>query len=122
MHASTLGTALRLTLANSLAAEVVDRNGEIDIGGEVYETRVTHLGTEADVQIAAVLQKSLAEGLLPFQRIASVFLWLAAAALVVLVLGSFAIARGITQPVQRLADAAQRIQEGDYARHVEVEQ
>ena len=122
LHASTLSEALRETLVAALAGEGVERNGEIDIGGEVYETRVTRLGTEAEVQIAAVLQKSLAEGLLPFQRIASVFLWLSAAALGLLVVGSIAIARGITQPVQRLADAARRIQEGDYARHVDVEQ
>ena len=121
MHASTLG-AQREPLVAALAGEAVEKLGEIDVGGEIYETRITRLGAPADVQIAAVLQKSLTEGLLPFQRIAAVFLWLSAAALALLVLGSIAIARGITQPVQRLADAARRIQEGDYARHVDVEQ
>jgi diguanylate cyclase (GGDEF)-like protein len=122
LHASTLGPALRQSLGDELSGETVERTGEVDIGGEVYETRVTRLGTEGDVSIAAVLQKSLFEALLPFQRIASVFLWLSAAALALLVMGSIAIARGITQPVQRLADAARRVQEGDYSHRVEVEQ
>jgi diguanylate cyclase (GGDEF)-like protein len=121
MHASTLG-ALREPLVAALVGETVEKLGEIELGGDVYETRITRLGALATLQIAAVLQKSLTEGLLPFERIASVFLWLSAAALVALVVGSIAIARGITQPMQRLAEAARRIQEGDYARHVDVEQ
>jgi diguanylate cyclase len=121
VHASTLGE-LRESLVDALIGETVEHLGEIELGGRVYETRITRLGSPATTQIAAVLQKSLTEGLLPFQRIASVFLWLSAAALVALVVGSIAIARGITQPMQRLAEAARRIQEGDYARHVEVEQ
>jgi len=38
-----------------------------------------------------------------------------------LVAGSLVIARSITRPVHRLAEAANRVQQGDYSRHVDVE-
>ena len=123
VHSSTLEPELRTALAKSLPASGFEAMGkEMDLGGEEYETRVSTLLTPTGTPVIAVLQRPLAEGLLPFRRIDNVFFWLAIASLAMLVAGSLVIARGITQPVQRLADAAKRIQQGDYARTVEVEQ
>lgn len=123
LHASTLPAGLRAALAAALAASpsLADGSGEVSLGGEEYETRLAALEQRADKQVVAILQRPLAVGLAPFKRISVVFFWLTAAGLAVLVAGSLVIARGITRPVHRLADAARRVQQGDYTRHVDVE-
>ncbi|HST01372.1 MAG TPA: diguanylate cyclase, partial [Usitatibacter sp.] len=122
LHASTLPTDLRPALVSALAesAGLVEASGEVSLGGEEYETRLTALEQRANKQVVAVLQTPLAVGLAPFKRISVVFFWLTLAGLAVLVVGSLVIARGITRPVHRLADAARRVQQGDYTRHVDV--
>jgi diguanylate cyclase (GGDEF)-like protein len=123
LHASTLAPPLRAALLAAFSGDdgVPSRNGEMDIAGEAYETRLTPLETRPDKRIVAVLQKPLEEGLMPFRRISSAFFWLTLAGLAMLVAGSLVIARSITRPVHRLAEAARRVQQGDYTRHVDVE-
>jgi diguanylate cyclase (GGDEF)-like protein len=122
LHASTLPASLRPALAAAFGTEQrLEREREIDLGDEAYETRVATLDGPPGERIVAVLQKPLAEGLAPFDRISTAFFGLTLGGLVLLVAGSLVIARSITQPVHRLAEAAKRIQQGDYARHVEVE-
>jgi diguanylate cyclase (GGDEF)-like protein len=123
LHASTLPAPLREGLLatfsgdEGLAASVQ----EIELGGEEYETRVSPLESRPDKRIVAILQKPLQIGLVPFKRISASFFWLTMAGLAVLVAGSLIIARSITRPVQRLAEAARSVQQGDYTRHVDVE-
>ena len=123
LYASTLAAPLRAALVAALGPGIVGEGAmrELVLGGEPYETRISALATATGSPVVAALQRPLAEGLQPFRRIDNVFFWLGVAALTLLVLGSLAIARSITQPVQRLAEAARRIQEGDYARPVDVE-
>ncbi|HET6264914.1 MAG TPA: EAL domain-containing protein [Usitatibacter sp.] len=119
LHASTLAPALRTALGGALAS--LPPGGafrEVDLGGEEYETRTAALPTST-ASVVAVLQKPLAVGLAPFRRISTAFFWLTLAGLAALVIGSLVIARSITRPVSRLADAARRVQEGDYTRHLE---
>ena len=121
--ASTLAVALRQNLSDALAASDGGAGfREIQLGGEEYETRVSAIPSRADTRVVAVLQKPLAEGLAPFRRISTSFFWLTFAGLCLLVAGSLLIARGITRPVSRLAEAAKRVQEGDYSRHVDLRQ
>src|SRR5260221_1067945 len=94
---------------------------DLNMGGEDYETRVTDLESRPDKKIVAVLQKPLEVGLAPFRRISSSFFWLTLAGLALLVGGALVIARSITRPVHRLVEAAHRVQQGDYSRHVDVE-
>jgi diguanylate cyclase (GGDEF)-like protein len=127
MHASTLAPLLRELLTGNLPQSAASSNRplELDLGGEEFETRVTRLtapSARTDATIVAVLQRPLSEALQPFARVNSVFFWLALGSLITLVAGSVIIARNITQPVQRLAEAARRIQSGDYATDVAVEQ
>jgi diguanylate cyclase (GGDEF)-like protein len=123
MHASTLPAPLRQSLLGSLSGEtgLSPRMHELDVAGDDYETRLTRLESRPDTAIAAILQKPLEEGLAPFRRISSSFFWLTLAGLSMLVAGSLVIARSITRPVHRLAEAANRVQQGDYSRHVDVE-
>jgi diguanylate cyclase len=123
LHASTLAPELRKGLLESLVGNEAMASGvnEFEIGGEEYETRVTPLEARPDKRIVAVLQKPMQIGLAPFKRISASFFWLTLAGLALLVAGSLVIARSITRPVHRLAEAAERVQQGDYTRHVDVE-
>ncbi|HEY5000139.1 MAG TPA: diguanylate cyclase, partial [Usitatibacter sp.] len=123
LHASTLAPALRKALLDSFVGDqtLASPVSELDMAGEEYETRMTPLEARPDKHIVAVLQKPMEIGLAPFKRISAAFFWLSFAGLAMLVAGSLIIARSITRPVQRLAEAALRVQEGDYARHVDVE-
>ena len=121
LHASTLPPELRLAPLAAFASETPSTVHEMEMAGEEYETRLASLESRPDKQIVAVLQKQLKEGLLPFRRISTSFFWLTLAGLIALVAGSLLIARSITHPVHRLAEAAQRVQQGDYTRHVAVE-
>jgi diguanylate cyclase (GGDEF)-like protein len=104
---------------------------EIELGGQPYETRVSQLspklpatqGSPSDGSaIVAILQRPLADGLRPFQRLNTAFFWLALASVILAIIGSIAIARKITDPINRLAQAAGKIQQGDYSVPVAVEQ
>ena len=123
-HASTVGESLRNDLTLALANPATDNAAfrSLELGGEAYETRVAPLANVGRLSVVAVLQKPLAEGLAPFRKISTSFFWLTLAGLSMLVAGSLVIARSITKPVSKLADAARRVQEGDYKRHVEVDQ
>ncbi len=123
LHASTLAVSLRdgLLAAFSGNEGLGARVHQFELGGEEYETRVTPLESRPDKRIVAILQKPLLIGLAPFKRISASFFWLTLAGLVVLVAGSLIIARSITRPVHRLAEAAESVQQGNYTRHVHVE-
>ena len=121
IHASTLPAGLREPLAAALSGSLgASPLRELDLLGEPYETRLAELASAEQASVVAVLQKPLAVGLAPFRRISTAFFWLTAAGLAMLVAGSLLIARSITRPVARLAEAAQRVREGDYTRHVDI--
>jgi diguanylate cyclase (GGDEF)-like protein len=124
LHASTFSGALRQALPRALQAAPGDalEVREVVLAGDEYETRLTRLESADGSSLVAVLQRPLSEGLAPFHRISAAFFWLSLAGLAMLVAGSLVIARGITRPVQRLAEAAARVQGGDYSGHVQVDQ
>ena len=122
LHASTLDPELRAALLAAFAGPDPVNVSELQLRGETYESRIATLPTAKDVRVVAALQRPLSEGLLPFRRISTTFFWLTAAGLGLLVAGSLVIARSITRPVHRLAEAAQRVQQGDYQKHVDIQQ
>jgi diguanylate cyclase (GGDEF)-like protein len=124
VHASTLDPALRGPLREALSnpGGAARSHLEVELGGKDFISRVTQLPAQAGRPIVAVLQRSLEEGLLPFRRISEAFFWLTLGGLGLLVAGSLVIAGSITRPVQRLAEAARRVQEGDYSRRVQIAQ
>jgi hypothetical protein len=115
LHASTLAVPLRAGLLATLSGEsgLSSRVHDLEIAGDEYETRVTRLESRPETSIVAILQKPLEVGLAPFRAISSSFFWLTLAGLTTLVAGSLVIARSITRPVHRLAEAANRVQQGD---------
>ena len=121
IHASTLVEKMRGDLLPAIAGA---GKGSLDIrlDGEDYGARLTPIEQSSDTQIIAVLQRSLTEGIQPFNRVSNAFLMLALIAIVLSVIGSILIARNITRPINKLAGVARRIQDGDYEQRVELNQ
>jgi len=65
-------------------------------------------------RIVAVLHRSLGDALAAFERLRNTLILLAALSLVLSIVGSVAVARNITRPLETLASAAARIELGDY--------
>jgi diguanylate cyclase (GGDEF)-like protein len=71
--------------------------------------------------LAAVLQRSFDDALAGFRRLRDTLVVLALVSLALSFAGGAAIARTITLPIDRLAGAARRMQDGDYATPVAAE-
>ncbi|MBI3526559.1 MAG: EAL domain-containing protein [Betaproteobacteria bacterium] len=118
VHASTLPPVSRGELADRLGAE--RPTVTLPFLDEDYETRLSILHERGDIQIAAVLQRSLKEGLAPFTRLRDTLIALALASIALSVLGSILIARGIAGPINRLAGVARKVRDGDYSQKAET--
>ncbi len=92
VHASTLPSPSRGDLADRLGAERAIVT--LPLADEEYETRRTILHERGDVQIAAVLQRSLREGLAPFNRLRDTLIALALASIALSVVASRARSTG----------------------------
>ena len=117
LQASTLDAADRDRLVANVAAE---RFGATDAAGNaIYDenavTRVRLLQTREGQTVLAVLQQPLSSALEPFRRLQRQLALISALAVVVSVLASLMIARGIVRPVRELARVARRIAAGTYS-------
>jgi diguanylate cyclase (GGDEF)-like protein len=72
-------------------------------------------------RIVAVLHRSLGDALAAFERLRNTLFVLAALSLVLSIAGSVAVARNITRPLETLASAAARIEQGDYGTQFDLE-
>ena len=118
VHASTLSADMRQSILAKISGVAIDFSTELHLEDDIYTVRLVPIDEQSDTKIVAVLQRSLAEGIAPFQRISSAFLILAAVAVLLSVVGSILIAENITRPINALADAARHIQDGDYTQKV----
>lgn len=101
---ATAGTASTITL---------------DIDGEPHlATRTELLATQSDVGI--LVTKSLAEAMAPYELLKTASLALGTLPLLAALLGAWLLSRALTQPVNRLMEAAQRIRSGDYSSPVDI--
>jgi diguanylate cyclase (GGDEF)-like protein len=120
--ASTLDARAQRTLLAAMptrpdsAARVAMR-----IGGVDHQARVIALDDDRDVRIVAVLHRSLEDALATFERLRTTLFVLAVISVALSIVGSVAVARNITRPLESLADAASRIQHGDYQAPVNVQ-
>jgi diguanylate cyclase (GGDEF)-like protein len=73
-----------------------------------------------NARIVAVLHRSLASALAAYEKLRNMLFVLAVLSLVLSIIGSIAVARNITRPLETLAAAAARIELGDYVEPVEV--
>jgi diguanylate cyclase (GGDEF)-like protein len=78
-------------------------------------TRVLDLPTRSGETVIAVLQEPLSSALEPFHRLQRQLALISLLAVVVSIIASVAIARGITHPVRELARVARRIAAGIYS-------
>ena len=73
-----------------------------------------------NARIVAVLHRSLGDALAAFERLRNTLFVLAALSLAMSIVGSVAVARNITRPLETLATAAARIEQGDYSAPVDL--
>lgn len=94
----------------------------VSIGEQQYETRVAILAKQGGARVAAILQQSLKTALEPFNQLQQKLLELAIASVLVSLLGSIVIGRGLVSPINKLAAIARKIRDGDYSQKAEVRQ
>jgi len=118
INATTLPAQLRPQLTEGLTGKHFDRpEGPTmpALDHDEYVTLVSAQPTQTDEPVVAVLQQSLGHALEPFKRLRSQLIAFTALAMLISIIGSLLIARGIARPVQTLASFARRIAAGDYS-------
>ena len=114
---TTLTNSERLTLLDDVGANRYAKSD--DEGNAIFSdasvTRVLDLPTRSGETVIAVLQEPLSSALEPFRRLQRQLALISLLAVVVSIIASVAIARGITRPVRELARVARRIAAGNYS-------
>jgi adenylate cyclase len=116
VHASTLGPGDRAALVHGLDA--ARATGVVHLAGGEHLLRVQPLGRD----VAVVLQRPLAEALAPYDRMLLILLAVAAAGVVLALLGAVVVARRVSRPVLTLVGGARRVAAGDFDVAVSVAQ
>ena len=121
-----LASTLDVAHQHSLVAGMPQRSDQVsrlvvNIGGVDNQALVIPLANTDQARIVAVLHRSLASALAAFERLRNTLIVLAALSLVMSIIGSIAVARNITRPLETLAGAAARIEQGDYVEPVNVQ-
>ena len=78
------------------------------------ETLVTPLPSATGTRVSVALQRSLADAMAPFRLLRAALLLLVGVGAVVSIAGGIWIARGVSRPVRQLAEAARKIEAGQY--------
>ncbi len=114
--ATTVGAEMQIALKPELQdiTRQPETRGTRKLAGDEFEVLSTSIERYDNTRIQALLQRSLREGLKPYDSLQVALLFLAAISLMVSLIGSLRIARRITRPVRELADAAGRVESGDY--------
>jgi adenylate cyclase len=110
-----------LTFLQHQAPPAPKQETDLEIGGEDFLSYSVPLPAE-NVEVAALLQRSLDRELAPYLRLERTYLLLALAGLAISAALARWIARGVSRPVLQLAHGADRIARGDYQHRVEVRQ
>jgi diguanylate cyclase (GGDEF)-like protein len=96
--------------------------GTSRLGTPGFRTREHHLRTSDGSKAEVVLQRSIEEAARPYRKLELQIFVLSTLALIAVVLAARFFARGVSRPLQQLAESAQRIERGDYAESVDVQQ
>jgi diguanylate cyclase (GGDEF)-like protein len=89
------------------------------LGNDAYQTILQPIETGDGSAISVLLQRSLEEAQGPLRRLELQIFALSSAALILAIIAAIFFARGVTSPLRRLAEAAQRIGSGDYSTPLE---
>ena len=132
IFATTLDTETRTNLQNfapsiSVNAKRTERTSvAVALGNEEFEMLTTiidrYRDNGFDSSVFAVLQRSVREGLQPYEALKLSLLFLAVISLLVTLVGSLRIARRITQPVRKLAIAVKQVAAGNYGEPILLQQ
>ena len=117
LPASTLPVSMRPTLLQEFAAGHLqgDAAASISVAGDEYLSRTVPLPARQDEAMVAVLQQPLEVALASFRRLQRDLAVFSLMSLLVALAMSVVMARGITRPLQQLAQIARRIAAGDYS-------
>jgi PAS domain S-box-containing protein len=85
-----------------------------DLPGTDFETLVMPLPSSTGARINVALQRSLADATAPYRFLQAALLVLFAVAATISIVGGVWIARGVSRPVRQLAEAARKIEAGQY--------
>ncbi len=118
-------TDLDVTLRDSAAGArpfVVSTLPPDRIGANGYRTLSHPLRTADDSRIEALLQRSVADAARPYRTLELQIAALSSLVLIAALIAARMFARGVSSPLERLAEGAQRIERGDYAEKIEIDQ
>lgn len=127
--ASTLPKDVRHFTEQALAqleltqhASLFNQNFDLLIKEQRYVSVVLAIQQEGDEYFIALLQRSLAQALIPYDKLHFIVASGFSVALILLVVGGNFIAKKITQPVTVLAQGAEKIEQGHYELTIDVSQ
>ncbi|MDB6115010.1 MAG: cyaA 2 [Lacunisphaera sp.] len=92
----------------------------VTLNGEPYVTLFQQLDLLGEAPVRIALQRSLAAELAPARELENVVLLISLAALAAATLAALWIARGVSQPVRRLAEYTKHVATGDYTRRIDL--
>lgn len=119
-RASVLASSLPVAPANALAASI----GQLRVNQPQMLTladgHFQSLAVPLEKNIMAVLQRSIDQDAAPFRAVQTVLWGVLAGGILFFILGSVLLARRITKPINRLAEAAKQVEAGDYSDVVAV--
>jgi adenylate cyclase len=121
--ATTLNADMAATVARygSAAAGPLNMPQTIRLGGEPYVSLFRPLSLLGDDPARITLQRSLTAELAPARELENVVLKISLAALAAATLAALWISRGISQPVQQLAEHTKHVAAGDYTRRLHLD-
>ncbi len=92
------------------------------IGADGYRSRSHPLTTADNSRINTLLQRSIEEASHPYRQLELRIAGLSTMALIVALIAASLFARGVSRPLEQLAEGAARIERGDYAEPVDIRQ
>jgi adenylate cyclase len=119
---STLDPALAAVLAAHRAAarDAARQSETVRLDREDYVTLFQRLDLLDGARVRIALQRSLGAELAPARELENVVLLISLAALAVATLAALSIARGVSRPVQQLAQHTKLVAAGDYTQRLEL--
>jgi diguanylate cyclase (GGDEF)-like protein len=105
-----------------LATLAAENEQFVERAGGDYQALIHPLPTADRSRIYTVLERSVAESARPWRRLELQIFVLSSVVLVLALIAAILFARGISKPLEELAEGAQRIEHGDYASAIKVDQ
>ncbi|MCP5002517.1 MAG: HAMP domain-containing protein [Planctomycetes bacterium] len=125
---SSIASTLPQNLLNSLLGTVLTADWDtrksisFKMNGGEYVTLITALQEDDNYSIYAVLQRSMQEVLLPYQRLRKTLILFFSGVIAISIAAAFMISRTVTRPVQILVKGVREINKGNYDSRVSISQ